>query len=180
MNDLYTDYALSQGLSEAPLSIEAEGAFAGPPPEPGEVLTASQILSLTGKDAADYDLIMEIDLDPEVSFAARNYPGVLDTGGGLAMQGCDAPFFGAINIYSVVDDESTIEGALVMDFNHELSHFFGMVDNWPFSPSGIPGPSGQPVDDWIAYPMMGWTDVDGDGVIEILDPTPYGTSGPQP
>jgi hypothetical protein len=34
------------------------------------------------------------------------------------------------------------------------------------------------VDDWIPYTMFAWTDTDGDHVPEILDTTPYGTSGP--
>jgi hypothetical protein len=68
----------------------------------------------------------------------------------------------------------------VMDFNHELSHVFGLVDDWPIPPDMIPGPFGQPINDWVPYPMFGWTDADGDGIIEMLDPTPYGSSGPQP
>ena len=35
-------------------------------------------------------------------------------------------------------------------------------------------------DDWIPYDLFGWSDTDGDGVPEIIDPTPYGTSGPKP
>jgi hypothetical protein len=67
-----------------------------------------------------------------------------------------------------------------MDLSHEMSHLFGMMDSWPFQPEGLTRPDGSPGDDWIPYAMFGWTDTDGDGIIEILDPTPYGTSGPQP
>lgn len=66
-----------------------------------------------------------------------------------------------------------------MDFNHELSHMFGMMDDWP-PQRGAAGPAGSVADDWIPYVMFGWTDTDGDGIREILDPTPYGTAGPQP
>ena len=72
-----------------------------------------------------------------------------------------------------------MQGGLVMDLNHELSHMFGMMDDWPAMRAG-PGPAGSIADDWIPYVMFGWTDTDGDGVPEILDSTPYGTSGPKP
>jgi len=180
MNEMYADFALSQGLSTSPLSIEAEAAFVGPPPVAGEALTAEQVHSLTGKDPEAYDFLMEIDFDPQITFAERYFPGLLIPGGGVALQGCGTPPFGAINIWSSLPDDTQIEGALVMDFNHELSHLFGLVDNWPIQLGFFPGPSGQDIDNWIPYPMLGWTDVDGDGIIEILDPTPYGTDGPQP
>ena len=54
-----------------------------------------------------------------------------------------------------------------------------MMDDWPAT-LGIAGPNGSLADDWIPYVMFGWTDTDGDGIAEIVDPTPYGTSGPQP
>jgi hypothetical protein len=65
-----------------------------------------------------------------------------------------------------------------MDFNHELSHLFGMMDNYPFTKATLP--DGLPIDDWIPYELFGWSDADGDGVPEIIDATPYGTSGPKP
>jgi hypothetical protein len=66
-----------------------------------------------------------------------------------------------------------------MDFNHELSQMFGMMDDWPYQ-AGVAGPDGNLMDDWIPYVMFGWTDTDGDGIREIVDTTPYGTSGPKP
>ena len=177
MNTLYADFARSQGLSAAVLTLEAEAAVVSPPPVPGEPLTADQVRSLTGKEPNDYDLFIEIDLDPTHSFADDpNFP----SGGGLALQGCAVSKEGIINAWSSLPDDTEIEGALTMDLNHELSHLFGMKDSWPFAPAALFRPNGTTADDWIPYPMFGWTDADGDGVIEILDPTPYGTNGPQP
>lgn len=54
-----------------------------------------------------------------------------------------------------------------------------MMDDWPYS-QGVAGPDGLSTTDWIPYTMFGWTDTDADGIPEILDSTPYGTTGPQP
>lgn len=180
LNGLYAAFATSQGLAAPLLRVEADATYIGSPPAPGELLTAAQIRSLTGKDTAAYSFVMQIDLDSKGSFAAKNFPGTEDAGGGFALEACGtAGKFGPINIWSSVAAGATVQGGLSMDFDHELSHMFGMMDDWPFTP-GIAGPAGTTVDDWIPYTMFGWTDTDGDGVPEIIDPTPYGTTGPQP
>jgi hypothetical protein len=56
---------------------------------------------------------------------------------------------------------------------------FGMMDDRPYQ-TGVAGPDGNLMDDWIPYVMFGWTDTDGDGIREIVDTTRYGTSGPKP
>ena len=122
---------------------------------------------------------MQIDLDANGTYGSRSAPGAMEPGGGLALEACGTGKFGAINIWSSVPAAADLQGGLAMDFNHELSHMFGMMDDWPYRPS-VAGPNGSTVDDWIPYTMFGWTDTDGDHVPEILDTTPYGTSGPQP
>jgi hypothetical protein len=178
LNGLYTNFALSQELSAPLMAVEADGAYISPPPAPGEFLTADQIRSMTGKDPSAYDFLMQIDLDANATLASRYFSDILEPGGGVALQGCGTGSkFGIINIWSSVPAASDLEGGLVMDFDHELSHLFGMLDNWPFI-QGATGPDGTTVDDWIPYAMFGWTDADGDGIPEIIDPTPYGTTNP--
>jgi hypothetical protein len=180
LNGLYAAFAASQGLSAPLMRVEADAAYVSPPPAPGEFLTADQIRSLTGKDPSGYDFLMQIDLDANATLAARYFSDILEPGGGVALQGCGTgDKFGIINIWSSVTDSRSVEGGLVMDFDHELSHLFGMMDNWPFIQSAT-GPAGMTIDDWIPYPLFGWSDADGDDLPEITDPTPYGTSGPQP
>ena len=177
LNGLYTNFALSQGLSTALMHVEADAAYVSAPPAPGEFLTADQIRSLTGKEPSNYDFLMQIDLDVNGTLANRYYPDYIEAGGGVAMQGCGTETkYGIINIWSSIPDASNVEGGLIMDFDHELSHLFGMLDNWPFIQAA--GPEGMPMDDWIPYVIFGWTDADGDGIPEIIDPTPYGTSNP--
>ncbi len=179
LNGLYTNFALSQGLSAPLMRVEADAAYVSPPPAPGEFLTADQIRTLTGKDPSAYDFLMQIDLDTNATLAARYFFDYLEPGGGVALQGCGiGNKFGIINIWSSIPDAREVEGGLGMDFNHELSHLFGMLDNWPFIQAA--GPDGMTMDDWIPYVMFGWTDTDGDGIPEIIDPTPYGTTNPCP
>jgi hypothetical protein len=183
-DQLYDNFAVRQGFAASPLHIQAEGAWIAPPPSPGNLLTSTQILSATGLDASKYDVVIEIDLDKNNTVGKSQWKGILETGGGIALQGCGAYYDGNVNIWSIVQGtqqtQAELHGSLSMDLNHELSHLFGMWDSWPFSPGSIVAPDGATHDDWIPYVMFGWTDADGDGIAEIVDPTPYGTSGPQP
>ena len=43
-----------------------------------------------------------------------------------------------MNVFSVATVETDIHGVLVMDFNHELSHLFGMMDNYPYGKATLP------------------------------------------
>src|SRR5258706_4099585 len=177
-NNLYDDYAKSQGFASSPLHIQADTVYLPTPPSPGKPPTAAQILSATGVDPAKYNFVVEIDLDKENTVNRVSWNGAMEAGGGLAFGGCGKHEKFDINIWYVQMDARDTQGVLAMDFNHELSYLFGMLDNWAFSPSALTLPDGSQHDDWITYVMFGWSDSDGDGIPEIIDPTPYGTSGP--
>jgi hypothetical protein len=178
LNALYRGFASGHGLKTAPMTVAAEAVYIDAPPVFGELMTAPQILAATGKNAAAFDFVIQIDLDKDASYAARN-ASYVGPGGGLAIHNCEIEKLGPVNIWSSVTSAASVRGGLVMDLNHEFSHMFGMMDDWPFAPS-VPGPGDGTADDWIPYTMFGWTDTDGDGVAEILDSTPYGTAGPRP
>ena len=181
LNGLYGSFATSHGFATAAMKIEAEAAYISTPPAPGQFLTAAKIKSSTGKDTANFDIVMQVDLDVHGTLANGKYAGLLEPGGGVALHGCDSETseVGPISIWSSITAPSSLQGGLVMDFNHELSHLFGMLDDWPgWHP--IAGPFGAEIEDWVTYDLFGWTDTDGDGVPEIVDSTPYGTKGPKP
>ncbi len=177
MNQFYDNYARSQGFASAPMHISAQGVYL-PVPTRGEVLTAAQVRTATGIDPAQFNFLIEIDIDADNTIGKVTWKGVLENGGGVALQGCGVPHTGEINIWSVVTVSTDVQGVLSMDFNHELSHLFGMKDSWPFASAKLP--NGLVIDDWIPYDMFGWSDADSDGLPEVIDPTPYGTSGPLP
>jgi hypothetical protein len=179
LNGLYKGFATSQGFSSPLMSVQADAAWVASPPAVNQLLTAAQIKTLTGKDTTAYDFTMQIDLDVKGGWGVHENPGFMEPGGGFALNGCGADSkMGVTNVWSSLSDPSNLQGALVMDFNHELSHLFGMLDDYPWK-QGV-RPDGSGFQDWIPYVLFGWTDTDGDGIPEIVDPTPYGTSGPKP
>ncbi len=60
-------------------------------------------------------------------------------------------------------------------FDHEFSHDLGWMHWWPTGDG-----SAMAQNEWnlgnpcFAARLFGWVDVDGDGTIEVYDPTPYG------
>ena len=176
MNQFYDNYAHSQGFKSAPMHISAQGVYL-PVPTRGEVLTKAQVRTATGVEPAQFNFLIEIDIDANRTIGKTMGKG-LENGGGVALQGCGVPHYGEINIWSELSAATDVEGVLIMDFNHELSHLFGMMDSWPFISATLP--DGLAIDDWIPYDLFGWSDADGDGVPEIIEPTPYGTRGPIP
>jgi hypothetical protein len=178
LNALYRSFATSGGNGTPPMTITSDAAYIDSPPSRGQLLTPAQILSATGKSTSSFDFVMQVDLDKDGTYAAMN-GGYVEAGGGLALHNCEPSKSGPINIWSSVTSAETVRGGLVMDFNHEFSHLFGMMDDWP-GPPLIAGPADTTTNDWIPYVIFGWSDTDGDGIPEIVDPTPYGTTGPQP
>jgi hypothetical protein len=176
MNQLYDKFALSQGFDSAPMRISARGVYLKVPRR-GQLVSAQEVRTATGVDPAQFDFLFEVDVDADSTASTAKFEGLLEQGGGLALLGGGAGEFD-VDVFSVATVETDIHGMLVMDFNHELSHLFGMMDNYPFVKATLP--DGLIIDDWIPYELFGWSDADGDGMPEIIDPTPYGTSGPKP
>ena len=158
------------------MHISAQGVYLAVPAR-GQLVTAQEVHAATGVDPARFDFLFEVDVDADNTVGASDFVyGLLAGGGGIALHACCESEYD-VNVFSVAM-ETDIHGVLVMDFNHELSHLFGLVDNYPYATATLP--DGLVICDWIPYDLFGWSDTDGDGVPEIIDPTPYGTSGPKP
>lgn len=110
---------------------------------------------------SDYDVLAQVDLDPENP-----------AGGGSATNGIQFIiihwFFGKAS-YGDIDPQTARAIAQAL-YGHELGHSLGWQHAWPLSSAcqlACLGP-------FAPARFFGWTDMDGDGVPEILDPTPYG------
>jgi hypothetical protein len=171
-NHRWAEYSTSVGLAEPILQVDRmETAIISSPPNPGQVVTADQVLSLTGKNPADFDLLAEIDLDVNNTVSAA-YGGL-----GAALSGaCNPQGDRQVNITFTVTDENSLTTDILGStiFGHELTHFFGWSHYWANGTSTNHDllTKGQ---FWLPVLLYGWTDTDGDGQVEILDTqTPYG------
>lgn len=171
-NRRWAEYSTSVGLTEPIFQIDRmETAFISQPPSPGQTVTVDQVLSLTGKNPADFDFLVEIDLDVNNT--------VSGAGGGLGMSlggSCNPEGAQRVNIAFSVTEENILTtdilGATI--FGHELTHELGWAHYWANGTSTNHDllTKGQ---FWNPVLLYGWTDTDGDGGVEILDTeSPYG------
>lgn len=170
-NQRWTDYSTSIGLTEPILQIDRlESVIISAPPVPGQTLTVDQVRTLTGKDPSNFDWLVEIDLDATNTFSGQ-YGGVgISLNGGCLPGGAQR-----VNIaFSAMDEKGLLTDAPGSVFAHELEHGMGWQHWWPNELANNAGLMTR-TEFWMPTLLFGWTDTDGDGTIEILDPeTPYG------
>ncbi len=113
---------------------------------------------------SDFDFVVVLNLDPNNSEGGASYPG------------SPAPYFVYVGNYlkkqtNLTATEFTYYASTA--YHHEIGHYWGWDEDW--TPCNNSNP-------FITLPILfGWEDTDGDGIPEILDPTPYGrTLGPAP
>jgi hypothetical protein len=166
-NQRWADYSSRMGLSQSILQVELTTALAGAPSTPGQYLTTAEVSTRTGFDPAQFDLLAEIDLDRD-NLATGQYGGL-----GVSLSGgCRPSGPSRVNIgMNVNASEYFRVGGSV--FEHELTHAMGWQHWWANGQGSTPDWSSL-AGRWMPARMFGWTDLDGDGVIEIMDPTPYG------
>lgn len=165
----WADTSHQNGLSAPILQVEMTTLVYGTPTQAGRYLTPDEIRSFSNLDPADFDLLAEIDLDKN-NTATSKYGGMgVSFGGGCHPLGSERT-----NIAFNIRDQNSLEHALPdFLFEHEFIHSMGWMHWWP-NQSGDGLSWVHSGTGWEPSRLFGWTDVDGDGVIEILDPTPYG------
>lgn len=157
------------GPSKPIWQVELTTFIYGSAPQRGRYLTPDEIMSADGPNPADFDLLVEIDLDKENTIT-REYDGVGVSFG----DGCRPSGSRRTNIaFNIRDRNALVNSLSVSLFQHELMHSMGWMHWWPNQradgQSWVNSARG-----WEPSLLFGWVDVDGDGIIEILDPTPYG------
>jgi hypothetical protein len=178
-----SDYAAypSAGSGSAPiLHINTTGVFIPVPPEvAGHLMEPGKVQQYTGVDPSNYTWIAQVDLDADSTFRFSS-GGPDNTSFGYSFSGCPA-VKSILNIQITIDAKEELTGSENRLWDtmlaHEVFHLFGYPGshNWPC----ISGPQKDPSDScgngaYIPALELGWVDVDGDQVPEILDPTPYG------
>ena len=114
-----------------------------------------------GMSTAGYDVVMSLNIDP-----ARSE-------GGFAVLADRFIYVGNFSNWRVTLSEADWRGIARTAYHHEVAHLWGWPGTHDWSPTC--GGTSLGFEPLIAAPVLfGWEDVDGDGIPEILDPTPYG------
>lgn len=113
-------------------------------------------LTLNGIDYHGYDIVAFIDLDTSSK-----------SGGFAVPEGkyLKIGWFYDANVPTTITEER-MKGVANAVYHHETGHLWGWEHEWS---------DADTVNYFITETaLFGWTDVDGDGIIEILDSNPYG------
>ena len=111
-----------------------------------------------------YDVIVSVNIDPGTTEGGFSVPGQ-----GFIYMGN----FGFGQSPVTADAFASIARAV---YGHEFAHLWGWpgTHDWAACHSAGLNPFG--FDFWVPPILLGWEDVDGDRIPEILDPDPYGSS----
>lgn len=180
LNGIYAGYRRGSDSGEPILRMDGRGVVIRRPLGRDDLfLSPSTIQALTGIDPGDYQLVAIVDLD--ASDTARHAyvtrPG-FDTFG-LA-SGCCPCADPRADIWVGIDERSQLWGddsrLLTTLLAHEVFHHFGYpgTHDWPCTDGAKVDESDCCGSGQVPAPFLGWTDTDGDGAPELVDPTPYG------
>jgi hypothetical protein len=159
INQQHQAFATAQGLPGPILQFEntnvvvTEAQVGNADPRDIAAFRA-QLLAL-GHDPDKYDETIIIDLDPHNQNGGQNF------GKWSVINWFDLEQAGDVNI-----TPAQWQSFARATYHHELGHSHGWQHHWGDDP-------GTPFITWPEF--FGWTDLDGDGVIEIRDANPYGS-----
>jgi hypothetical protein len=166
INDNYEAFSTSHGYSE-PMLRFSNTNFLASSNEIANPQSSAEIVSfIQGKGyyQEDFDILVSMDLD-----AQNCRGGWANYGGNFVYMGYYfSPTAFADLSKTSTKGKSQLFGIGKAIYDHECGHIFGWEHAW--TPNWQLGP-----DDLMTDPVLyGWTDTDGDGIPEIIDPTPYG------
>lgn len=161
INHDHASLAVARGFPQPIVSFDNTNVLV----DLGDIVDARSLESVraaierSGLQTAPYQFIVSINLDP-----TRTEGGFARTGGFVYM-GNYGRWSRALSAAEWVNVANAV-------YHHEVAHHWG----WPGSHDWAPGCHGRATHEPFIVPpiLFGWEDVDGDGIPEILDATPYG------
>jgi hypothetical protein len=127
--------------------------------DPRKLADVRAAAALQGVSPNDYQLVIAIDPDP-AHFA-----------GGLSTPPNGDVYVGNFGHWTSMLVEPEWTAIARTAYHHEVAHQWGWDHNW----SPTCGGTKLGFEPFLAAPVLyGWDDVDGDGLPEIVDDTPYG------
>src|SRR5687767_10372943 len=163
INRDHARFAAARGFPRPIISFENTSVLAhvGEIANPRSPAAVAEAIERRGFVAASYRFVVSINLDP-----AQPQGGFAGAAGFVYMGN-----YGRWSRPLTPEQWLNVAGAV---YHHEVGHHWG----WPGSHDWAPTCNRRSVDPPFIVPatLFGWEDVDGDGVPEILDATPYGGS----
>jgi hypothetical protein len=182
LNEIYAGYPRGPVSAQPILQMETRGAVIRPPEGRDDLyLSPSTIRALTGLDPAGYQLVAIVDLDA-ADTARHAYVTRPDFDTFGLASGCCPCADPGVDVWAGIDDPSQLFGddsrLLTTLLAHEVFHHFGYpgTHDWPCTQGARVDASDCCGSSEIPALFLGWIDTDGDGIPELLDPTPYGTA----
>ena len=165
INADHWEHAAQIGLPEPIVAFDysnllvSANEFSDPLQGPKTPTSVYDLITTKGYAVDDFDLVVVMDLDPA------------NQAGGWAYLGGTFAYIGWFQLggagYFTITPELMASFARAL-YHHEVGHNWGWEHTWDGNDFTYSGPL-------IVNPrLFGWTDIDGDGVPEILDSTPYG------
>jgi len=123
-------------------------------------------LAALGHSDAGYDVVVSVSIDPATPE------------GGFAFPSSRFIYMGNFGFTQLPLSANAFASIARAVYGHEFAHLWGWpgTHDWAACHSAGLNPFG--FDFWVPPILLGWEDVDGDRIPEILDPNPYGSSRP--
>lgn len=168
VNDAYRAMAEQTGLPSPVVSFQFTNILvdADEIADPDNFAAVSAFLESRGFSGDDYDVAIVFDLDAQNPGEDPADSECRFVYASWILEGEDS---------AVIDQEKAL--ALINTaYGQGVAQLWGWEPEW--SPHNYSFPRVPWSQDWIDPALLGWEDTDGDGVLEILDATPYGLTLP--
>ena len=160
VNNDYVSFAQARGLPAPIVRFENTTVLVEPAsiPDPRTAEGVTAALASLGQSADGYDILASVNVDPSRSE------------GGFAVDSNRFLFIGNFSAFSSPLRPTDYVSVARTLYHHEVVHLWG----WPGTHDWASNCGSFGFNFRVPPILLGWEDVDGDGVPEILDPTPYG------